>query len=56
MPCSSAGISCVKCKQKPTGMFNPKLKEYIVADFLSLKEDDQNLKGLRCMLFLCGCK
>ena len=40
--------------RKPTGMLHPKLKEYIVADFLSLKEDDQNLKGYDACFFCAG--
>jgi hypothetical protein len=31
--------------RKPTGMLHSKLKEYIVPDFLQLKEDDENLRG-----------
>jgi N-acetyl-gamma-glutamylphosphate reductase len=32
--------------RKPTGISHSKLKEYIVADFLSLKENDEMLQGI----------
>ena len=32
--------------RRPTGVTHPKLKEYIVPDFLSLKENDERLKGM----------
>ena len=31
--------------RRPTGITHPKLKEYIVPDFLRLKEHDERLKG-----------
>jgi hypothetical protein len=40
--------------RKPTGKSHPKLKEYIVADFLSLKEDDEKLKGYDACFFCAG--
>ncbi len=40
--------------RKPTGVIHPKLKEYIVADFLSLKEDDEKLKGFDACFFCAG--
>jgi uncharacterized protein YbjT (DUF2867 family) len=40
--------------RKPTGMTHPKLKEYIVADFLSLKENDEKLKGNDACFFCAG--
>lgn len=40
--------------RKPTGKVHPKLKEYIVSDFLSLKEDDEILKGYDACFFCAG--
>lgn len=40
--------------RKPTGITHPKLKEYIVADFLSLKEADEMLKGYDACFFCAG--
>lgn len=40
--------------RKSTGMLHPKLKEYIVADFLSLKENDEKLKGYDACFFCAG--
>jgi uncharacterized protein YbjT (DUF2867 family) len=40
--------------RKSAGMSHPKLKEYIVPDFLSLKEDDANLKGYDACFFCAG--
>lgn len=40
--------------RQPTGKTNPKLKEYIVSDFLSLKEDDEKLKGYDACFFCAG--
>lgn len=40
--------------RKPTGKKHPKLKEYIVADFLSLKEDDEKLKGYDACFYCAG--
>lgn len=40
--------------RKPTGVTHPKLKEYIVSDFLSLNENDQKLKGYDACFFCAG--
>lgn len=40
--------------RKPTGIAHPKLKEYIVKDFLSLKEGDETLKGYDACFFCAG--
>jgi len=40
--------------RKPTGISHSKLKEYIVADFLSLQEDDETLKGYDACFFCAG--
>lgn len=40
--------------RKPNGRSHPKLKEYIVGDFLNLKEDDAKLKGYNACLFCAG--
>ena len=40
--------------RKPTGVLHSKLKEYIVTDFLSLKENDETLKGYDACLFCAG--
>jgi uncharacterized protein YbjT (DUF2867 family) len=40
--------------RKPTGLTHPKLKEYIVADFLMLQENDERLKGYDACFFCAG--
>jgi uncharacterized protein YbjT (DUF2867 family) len=40
--------------RRPAGIAHPKLREYIVPDFLSLKEDDENLKGYDACFFCAG--
>jgi uncharacterized protein YbjT (DUF2867 family) len=40
--------------RRPTGILHPKLKEYIVADFLSLKDDDEKLKGYDACFYCAG--
>jgi uncharacterized protein YbjT (DUF2867 family) len=40
--------------RKPTGKIHPKLKEYIVSDFLSLQESDEMLKGYDACFFCAG--
>lgn len=40
--------------RKPSGKNHPKLKEYIIPDFLSLKENDQTLQGFDACFFCAG--
>ncbi len=40
--------------RKPTGKSHPKLKEYIVPDFLLLKENDEKLKGYDACFYCAG--
>lgn len=40
--------------RKPTGKQHPKLKEYVVPDFLSLSEDDEMLKGYDACFYCAG--
>lgn len=40
--------------RRPSGRSHPKLKEYIAPDFLTLKEEDQNLKGYDACFFCAG--
>ena len=40
--------------RKPTGVAHPKLKEYIVPDFLALKEGDENLRPYDACFFCAG--
>lgn len=40
--------------RKPTGIVHPKLKEYLVPDFLTLKENDEKLKGYDACFFCAG--
>lgn len=40
--------------RKPSGKSHPKLKEYIVSDFLNLKENDEMLKGYDACFFCAG--
>ncbi len=40
--------------RKPTGKKHPKLKEYVISDFLSIKEDDEKLKGYDACFYCAG--
>lgn len=40
--------------RKPTGRTHPKLKEYIVHDFLSLQENDPHLQGYDACFYCAG--
>lgn len=40
--------------RKPANLSHPKLKEYIVKDFLQLKENDEKLKGYDACFFCAG--
>ncbi|WP_419870165.1 NAD-dependent epimerase/dehydratase family protein [Chryseobacterium sp. CT-SW4] len=40
--------------RKPSGKKHPKLKEYIVPDFFSLTDNDENLKGFDACFFCAG--
>ena len=40
--------------RKPIGIKHPKLKEYIVSDFFTLKENDETLKGYDACFFCAG--
>lgn len=40
--------------RKPTGITHTKLKEYLVADFLSLQEGDEMLRGYDACFFCAG--
>jgi uncharacterized protein YbjT (DUF2867 family) len=40
--------------RKPTGKVHPKLKEYLVPDFLTLSVDDPQLKGYDACFFCAG--
>lgn len=40
--------------RKPCGITHPKLKEYIVSDFLSIDLNDENLKGYDSCFFCAG--
>lgn len=40
--------------RKPTGMNHPKLKEYLVPDFMSLTPGDEKLKGYDACFFCAG--
>ena len=40
--------------RRPAGITHPKLKEYLVPDFLALKEDDANLKGYDACFYCAG--
>lgn len=40
--------------RKPTGKSHPKLKEYIVSDFLSIDMNDEKLKGYDACFFCAG--
>ena len=52
---SSPQVSGVlSVSRKPQGMSHPKLKEYVVRDFLDLPEDDKMLKGYDACFFCAG--
>ena len=40
--------------RRSNGMLHPKLKEYLVPDFLALKDNDENLKGYDACFFCAG--
>ncbi|MGN7865051.1 NAD-dependent epimerase/dehydratase family protein [Chryseobacterium sp. 22458] len=40
--------------RKPSGKEHPKLKEYLVSDFLSIDNHDENLKGYDACFFCAG--
>ncbi len=40
--------------RKPSGKKHPKLKEYLVSDFLSIDRNDENLKGYDTCFFCAG--
>lgn len=40
--------------RKPSGRSHPKLKEYLVPDFLALDPEDENLKGYDACFFCAG--
>lgn len=40
--------------RKPTGLSHPKLKEYLVGDFLSINENDPTLKGYDACFYCAG--
>ncbi|MEY3059812.1 MAG: hypothetical protein RL000_1164 [Bacteroidota bacterium] len=46
--------SILSVSRKPIGKNHTKLKEYIVSDFLSLQEGDENLKGYDACFFCAG--
>lgn len=46
--------SVLSVSRKPTEISHPKLAEYIVPDFLSLKENDEKLQGYDACLFCAG--
>lgn len=50
-----AQVEAVLCvNRKPTGRSHPKLKEYIVPEFLDLKNNDENLEGYDACFFCAG--
>ena len=40
--------------RKPTGIKHEKLEEYLVSDFMQLKEDDGHFKGYDAVFFIAG--
>lgn len=40
--------------RKPTGIKHEKLEEYLVSDFMQLKEDDEHFKGYDAVFFIAG--
>lgn len=40
--------------RKPTGIMHEKLEEYLVPDFMELKEDDEHFKGYDAVFFIAG--
>jgi len=45
-------VLCVS--RKPTGRIHPKLKEYLVREFLDLDMNDENLRGYNACFFCAG--
>jgi len=56
MECLSNPIitEILSASRKPTNISHPKLKEYIVKDFLQLKKNDENLKGYDACFYCAG--
>lgn len=46
--------SILSVSRRPIGMTHPKLKEYLVPDFLSLSESDENLEGYDACFYCAG--
>lgn len=47
-------VSVLYAGRKSSGILHPKLKEYIVADFLAISKDDQNLSGYDACFYCAG--
>ncbi len=47
-------LEVLSVSRKSCGMSHPKLKEYLVPDFLKMKEDDENVKGYDACFFCAG--
>ena len=47
-------MAVLSVSRKPIGISHPKLKEYIVTEFLTLQEDDEELKGYDACFFCAG--
>ncbi|MCU0370116.1 MAG: NAD-dependent epimerase/dehydratase family protein [Bacteroidales bacterium] len=56
-------LECLKLPQvaeilsvsrRPSGIAHPKLREYILADFLSIQEDEERLKGYDACFYCAG--
>ena len=51
---NAAITDILSVSRKPTGYNHPKLKEYIVSDFLALKENDEKFAGYDACFFCAG--
>jgi NOL1/NOP2/fmu family ribosome biogenesis protein len=51
---NSGVTEILSVSRRPTGRMDSKLKEYIIPDFMSLKEGDENLRGYDACFFCAG--
>lgn len=47
-------IEILSVSRKPTGKTHPKLREYVMSDFLSIRENDEMLQGYDACFFCAG--
>jgi uncharacterized protein YbjT (DUF2867 family) len=53
LKCNAVG-KVLSVSRKPTGIKHEKLEEYLVSDFMQLKEGDEHFKGYDAVFFIAG--